>query len=166
MAKSVPIACDKSVPQAELVHKSLQKYIIEEKIRQLAIEKYRDSGYGITFEDVEKRFNVKKGKACKFGFYHRDLEGTSEEDQMTIGKGLRKREQDQVYIDIFRLVFAQHLNCDARFPTVNIHKIIFIDSLRDKQFLFDSVFDLMHSMLLVESRFSELINQFYPKGEE
>lgn len=90
----------------------------------------------------------------------------SEEDQMTIGKGLRKREQDQVYIDIFRLVFAQHLNCDARFPTVDIQKLIFIDSLRDKQFLFDSVFDLMHSMLLVESRFSELINQFYPKGEE
>ena len=63
VAKSVPIACDKSVPQAELVHKSLQKYIIEEKIRQLAIEKYRDSGYGITFEDMEKRFNVKKSKA-------------------------------------------------------------------------------------------------------
>jgi hypothetical protein len=88
-----------------------------------------------------------------------------EEYRETIERGLRKKEQQQVYIDIYRAVFSQNIDCDTRFPRVDVHKLIFIDSLNNKQFLFDTIFNLMHSMLLVEARFDELINSFFPKGE-
>ena len=86
-----------------------------------------------------------------------------EEVSKTIDTGMIRKEQEQVYIDIYRLVFSQGLDCDTRFPMIDIHKLIFIDTLKDKQYFFDSVFNLIHAMILVEGRFDELINRFFPK---
>ena len=62
-SKSVHVVCDKSVPCIEQVYTFPQKYISKEKINQMAIDKYRASGNGITFKDVRNAFNVKKEKA-------------------------------------------------------------------------------------------------------
>jgi hypothetical protein len=86
-----------------------------------------------------------------------------EEVSKTIDTGMIRKEQEQVYIDIYRLVFSQGLDCDTRFPMIDIHKLIFIDTLKDNQYFFDSVFNLIHAMILVEGRFDELINRFFPK---
>jgi hypothetical protein len=62
--KSVLVRMDRNIPVSQLVHNiQLRKYIPENKIKEIAIEKYRSSGKGITFEDVVKRFPVKKQQA-------------------------------------------------------------------------------------------------------
>src|ERR671931_14941 len=76
--------------------------------------------------------------------------------------GLRKKEQQQLFIEIFRLVYTQHIDCDIRFPDVYIYKQIFIEALTDKQFFFDSIFNLMRAMRLVEGRYDELYYSFFP----
>ncbi|MBV9177643.1 MAG: hypothetical protein JO297_11460 [Nitrososphaeraceae archaeon] len=53
--KIVPLATGKSVPLAELGHCTvLGKHFSGHKIKEIAIEKYRCSAYGITFEDLTK----------------------------------------------------------------------------------------------------------------
>jgi hypothetical protein len=42
---------------------SLRNYKIKDRVERIAIEKYRKSGYGITFEDIEREFAVNKAKA-------------------------------------------------------------------------------------------------------
>ena len=63
----------------------------------------------------------------------------TEQDIKSINR-LRKKEQQQVYIDIHRFVYFLNVNCDTQFPQIVVHKLIFIDSLKNKQFFFDSVF--------------------------
>jgi hypothetical protein len=79
---------------------------------------------------------------------------------------LRKKEQQQVYIDIHRFVYFLNVNCDTRFPEIVVHKLIFIDSLKDKQLFFDSIFALLHAMVVVESRFEELYYSLFPDGKK
>jgi hypothetical protein len=88
----------------------------------------------------------------------------TDEDIKSINR-LRKREQQQVYIDIHRFVYFLNINCDTQFPQIVVHKLIFIDSLNDKQFFFDSVFALLHAMVVVESRFEELYYSLFPEGK-
>jgi hypothetical protein len=76
--------------------------------------------------------------------------------------GLRKKEQQQLFIEIFRLVYTQHIDCDIKFPDVYLYKQIFIEALTDKQFFFDSVFNLLRAMRLVEGRYDELYYSFFP----
>src|SRR6188472_29380 len=62
--KSVPLATGESVPLAELGHCTVPgRHISEHKVKEIAIEKYKCSGYGITFEDLTKGFPVKKSQA-------------------------------------------------------------------------------------------------------
>jgi hypothetical protein len=89
----------------------------------------------------------------------------TDEDMKSINR-LRKKEQQQVYIDIHRFVYFLNVNCDTQFPQIVVHKLIFIDSLKDKQFFFDSVFALLHAMVIVESRFEELYYSLFPEGKE
>ena len=42
---------------------SIRNYISKDKIENIAIEKYRQNGLGITFEDIEKECSVNKTKA-------------------------------------------------------------------------------------------------------
>jgi hypothetical protein len=66
----------------------------------------------------------------------------SEEDKRSIG-ALKLQAQNQVYMDIRKLVYPIGINLDTRFPRISLHKLMFSDSLRDKQYFFDSVNNLM-----------------------
>lgn len=62
--KSVPTQSDGNVPVVEVGHGMFHRsYISEQKIKEIATEKYRSSGYGITFEDLTSRFPIKRPKA-------------------------------------------------------------------------------------------------------
>lgn len=52
------------------------------------------------------------------------------------------KERAQVFMDIRSLVYPLGINCDTRYPIISLHKLIFVDSLRDKQYFFDSVTNL------------------------
>ena len=69
---------------------------------------------------------------------------------------LNVKAQDRVFIDIRKLVYPLGINCDTRYPVLSLHKLIFFDSLRDKQYYFDSVHNLLNAMLLVLMRLDEL----------
>jgi hypothetical protein len=71
-------------------------------------------------------------------------------------KALQERAQDQVFMDIRKLVYPLGINLDTRFPRISLHKLIFFDSLRDKQYFFDSVTNLLNAIQLVVIRFDEL----------
>lgn len=69
---------------------------------------------------------------------------------------LRIQAQNQVYMDIRKLVYPIGINLDSRFPTISLHKLMFLDSLKNKQFFFDSVNNLLNAIQLVMIRFDEL----------
>ena len=69
---------------------------------------------------------------------------------------LKERAQGQVFMDIRRLVFPLGINCETRYPIISLHKLIFVDSLSDKQYFFDSVTNLLNAMQLVVIRLDEL----------
>jgi hypothetical protein len=71
-------------------------------------------------------------------------------------KALKERAQDQVFMDIRKLVYPLGINLDTNFPRISLHKLIFFDSLRDKQYFFDSVTNLLNAIQLVVIRFDEL----------
>jgi hypothetical protein len=79
----------------------------------------------------------------------------SEEDKRSIG-ALKLQAQNQVYMDIRKLVYPIGINLDTRFPRISLHKLMFSDSLRDKQYFFDSVNNLLNAIQLVMIRFDEL----------
>src|SRR6478672_603685 len=62
--KNVPVQLDGNVPLDELGHGIFPRsYTSERKMNDIAIEKYKSSGYGITFEDLTTRFHIKKSQA-------------------------------------------------------------------------------------------------------
>ena len=79
----------------------------------------------------------------------------SEEDKRSLA-ALKVHAQNQVYMDIRKVVYPIGINLDTKFPRISLHKLIFIDSLRDKQYFFDSVTNLLNAMQLVMIRFDEL----------
>jgi hypothetical protein len=79
----------------------------------------------------------------------------TEEDKKSL-EGLKVQAQNQVYMDIRKLVYPLGINLDTRFPIISLHKLIFIDSLKGKQYFFDSVTNLVSAIQLVMIRFDEL----------
>lgn len=79
----------------------------------------------------------------------------TEEDKKSL-EGLKVQAQNQVYMDIRKLVYPLGINLDTRFPIISLHKLIFIDSLKGKQYFFDSVTSLVSAIQLVMIRFDEL----------
>ena len=63
--RNVLDALSKSVPPVELGHSVIRRrnYISEHNIDEIAIEKYRSTRKGTTFNDVRQRFQVKKSQA-------------------------------------------------------------------------------------------------------
>jgi hypothetical protein len=55
---------------------------------------------------------------------------------------LQVRAQGQIFMDIRKLAYPLGINLDTRYPIISLHKLIFVDSLRDKQYYFDSVNNL------------------------
>ena len=55
--KNVPVQVNGNVLVDEVGHSiALRSYISEHRIKEIAIEKYKSSGAGITFVDVKDRF--------------------------------------------------------------------------------------------------------------
>ncbi len=79
----------------------------------------------------------------------------SEEDKRSLA-ALKTQAQNQVYMDIRKLVYPIGINLDTRFPRISLHKLMFLDSLKDKQYFFDSVSNLLNAIQLVMLRFDEL----------
>jgi hypothetical protein len=84
--KNVPLQVDGNVPASNLVH-IFRGNISQRKIQDIAIEKYRSHGYGITFEDLIETFSVKKKKAQRSlkHFYSKDVLFTA---QSLISQGI------------------------------------------------------------------------------
>ena len=62
-AKNRPIGVSENRPTEQLVHSYGQgKWISNKELEELAIEKYKINGKGITFEDVIEKFHCKKKK--------------------------------------------------------------------------------------------------------
>jgi hypothetical protein len=59
-------------------------------------------------------------------------------------------------MDIRKLVYPIGINLDTKFPRISLHKLMFIDSLRHKQYFFDSINNLLNAIQLVMIRFDEL----------
>jgi hypothetical protein len=114
--------------------------------------------------EQERFFFVTFGNKFDDGFSIQSNIILTEQDIKSINR-LRKKEQQQVYIDIHRFVYFLNVNCDTQFPQIVVHKLIFIDSLKNKQYFFDSVFALLHAMVVVESRFEELYYSLFPEGK-
>jgi hypothetical protein len=42
---------------------SIRKYVSKDNVEKIAIDRYRENGLGVTFQDIEREFSVNKGKA-------------------------------------------------------------------------------------------------------
>jgi hypothetical protein len=51
---------------------SLKEYVRKHIAEKIAIEKYRENGLGITFEDIEREFSLNKAKAQRTLKYFHD----------------------------------------------------------------------------------------------
>ena len=79
---SVPTQSDVNVLVGELGHGIFRRsYISEKKIKDIATEKYRSSGDGITFKDLITRLSSKKPQAQRSlkHFHERDVLFTAED---------------------------------------------------------------------------------------
>jgi hypothetical protein len=97
--KNVPVQIDENVPVSELGHGVLARsYTSEQKIKDIAIEKYRSGGNGITFQDVIERFSVKKSQAQRSlkHFHARGILFTAE-DLISQGIDLVENKSPQQY---------------------------------------------------------------------
>ena len=62
--QNVPVQSGKSVLLGKVAHMlSTRKYISNKEMEDIAIQKYRRGGHGITFDDIRREFSVNKDKA-------------------------------------------------------------------------------------------------------
>jgi hypothetical protein len=88
----------------------------------------------------------------------------NEEDAKSI-QSMKKRDREQIFMDLRKLVFPLHVNIETPFPRIFLYKEITFDSIStNKQFLIDEVYNFRNAMELVKIRFDELYYSFYPEG--
>jgi hypothetical protein len=88
----------------------------------------------------------------------------NEEDAKSI-QSMKKRDREQIFMDLRKLVFPLHVNIETPFPRIFLYKEITFDSIStNKQFLIDEVYNFRNAMELVKIRFDELYYAFYPEG--
>ena len=88
----------------------------------------------------------------------------TEEDAKSI-QSMKKRDREQIFMDLRKLVFPLHVNIETPFPRIFLFKEITFDSIStNKQFLIDEVYNFRNAMELVKIRFDELYYSFYPEG--
>jgi hypothetical protein len=88
----------------------------------------------------------------------------TEEDAKSI-QSMKKRDREQIFMDLRKLVFPLHVNIETPFPRIFLYKEITFDSIStNKQFLIDEVYNFRNAMELVKIRFDELYYSFYPEG--
>jgi hypothetical protein len=78
---------------------------------------------------------------------------------------MKKRDREQIFMDLSKLVFPLHVNIETPFPRIFLYKEITFDSIStNKQFLIDEVYNFRNAMELVKIRLDELYYSFYPEG--
>ena len=88
----------------------------------------------------------------------------NEEDAKSI-QSMKKRDREQIFMDLRKLIFPLHVNIETPFPRIFLYKEITFDSIStNKQFLIDEVYNFRNAMELVKIRFDELYYSFYPEG--
>jgi hypothetical protein len=88
----------------------------------------------------------------------------TEEDAKSM-QSMKKRDREQIFMDLRKLVFPLHVNIETPFPRIFLYKEITFDSIStNKQFLIDEVYNFRNAMELVKIRFDELYYSFYPEG--
>jgi hypothetical protein len=88
----------------------------------------------------------------------------TEEDAKSI-QSMKKRDREQIFMDLRKLIFPLHVNIETPFPRIFLYKEITLDSVStNKQFLIDEVYNFRNAMELVKIRFDELYYSFYPEG--
>jgi hypothetical protein len=83
----------------ELAHSmSTQKYITKDDIEKIAIQKYRENGLGITFEDIGRDFRVSKSKAqSKLKYFNRKKVLFTANDLISEGVTVLQNKSPQQY---------------------------------------------------------------------
>lgn len=88
----------------------------------------------------------------------------TEEDAKSI-QSMKKRDREQIFMDLRKLIFPLHVNIETPFPRIFLYKEITLDSIsNNKQFLIDEIYNFRNAMELVKIRFDELYYSFYPEG--
>jgi hypothetical protein len=88
----------------------------------------------------------------------------TEEDAKSI-QSMKKRDREQIFMDLRKLIFPLHVNIETPFPRIFLYKEITFDSIStNEQFLIDEVYNFRNAMELVKIRFDELYYSFYPEG--
>jgi hypothetical protein len=88
----------------------------------------------------------------------------TEEDAKSI-QSMKKRDREQIFMDLRKLIFPLHVNIETPFPRIFLYKEITFDSIStNKQFLIDEVYNFRNAMELVKIRFDEIYYSFYPEG--
>jgi hypothetical protein len=92
-------ATSESVPVAEVVQSIVcRKYISEDEIKEIAVEKYRSNGDGITFKDLRTRFSLKKAQAQRrLKYFHTKGILFTAEDLVNQGNDLIQNTNPQRY---------------------------------------------------------------------
>jgi hypothetical protein len=118
---------------------------------------HRARAYLINKKDLQDKgrgLNITFRRSLSDSFLIHQSIGFTKLDKQAFLK-LPKRQQGQYFMDMKKLFYPLHLNCEMKFPIMSIHKLIFVDSL-NKQYFFDSVFDLLHALELANIRYDEL----------
>ena len=111
-AESVPVQIGGSVPTGEVGHIVGCNRISKHSIEDLAVEKYKSCGLGITFEDIQERFCVTKPRAqrCLKYFRTEDILFTA---QYLIGQGIhliQNTSPQQYFPSCIRAEIIENLN--------------------------------------------------------
>jgi hypothetical protein len=78
---------------------------------------------------------------------------------------MKKRDREQIFMDLRKLIFPLHVNIETPSPRIFLYREITLDSIStNKQFLIDEVYNFRNAMELVKIRFDELYYSFYPEG--
>lgn len=88
---------------------------------------------------------------------------TLDEEMAKSVDSLRRKEQQQIYIDLRKMIYPLDIQFQLNFPQIILLRVIFIDDLK-KQFFFDSISHLLNARQLIEMRFDEEYYKMFPDG--
>ncbi len=111
-AESVPVQINGSVPTGEVGHIVGCNRISEQSIEGIAIEKFKSCGLGITFEDIQIQFRVKKPRAQR-SLKHFHDKGVLFTAQFLISQGIfliQNTNPQQYFPSCIRAEIIENLN--------------------------------------------------------
>jgi hypothetical protein len=79
----------------------------------------------------------------------------------------RWRERQQIFINFRKVIYPLGINLESnkQIGGIILHKTVFYDSLNSKQYFFDSVYNMISAMQLVNAIFDEFRNNVFSEGD-